>query len=127
MSDFVTEDNVQKVVGGLGGFDRPSPYDRKRKSIVQDKIDEIALNIFNKYDKDKSGYLDKSETLKMLDDILINQGRPKTTISQFNRFFADYDKNGDGVISRKEVTAFVKKFLGVPEDDRIEQLVQKIF
>jgi Ca2+-binding EF-hand superfamily protein len=63
----------------------------------------------------------------MLDDILINQGRPKTTISQFNRFFADYDKNGDGVISRKEVTAFVKKFLGVPEDDKIEQLVQKIF
>ena len=39
------------------------------------------MKIFNKYDKDRSGFLDKGETLKMLDEILINQGRPKTTIS----------------------------------------------
>ena len=40
---------------------------------------------------------------------------------------ADFDKNGDGVLSKNEVTAFVRKYLGVPTTDPIEQLVEKIF
>jgi Ca2+-binding EF-hand superfamily protein len=88
------------------------------------------LKIFNKYDKDKSGYLEKIEVINMLNEILLNQGRQKTTISQFNRFFAEFDDNGDGVISRGECYNFVKRFLGGPvvtKLDPIEQLVLKIF
>ena len=51
----------------------------------------------------------------------------KQYINNLQFAFYKSDKNGDGVISRKEVITFVKKFLGAPEDDKIELLVQKIF
>jgi len=35
----------------------------------------------------------------MLDEILAQQGRPQTTNAQFNKFFAQFDKDGDGNIS----------------------------
>ena len=71
------------------------------------------MKIFAKYDKDRSGFLDKGETLKLLDEILLSQGRPKCTIRQFNNFFADFDDNGDGVISRGECANFVREFLKI--------------
>ena len=67
-----------------------------------------------KFDTDRSGFLDKRETLKLLDEILLNQGRAKTTWNQFNRFFAEFDDNGDGVISKQECARFVRKFLDMP-------------
>ena len=39
---------------------------------------------------------------------------PHTSIDQFNEFFADFDSNGDGVISKSECTRFVRKFLDNP-------------
>ena len=89
----------------------------------------MALKVFNKYDKDGSGFLDKREALTMLDEILISHGKQKSTMSQFNRFFAEIDDNGDGVLSRNECTRFVRRFLGVgaPVTDPIETLVYKIF
>jgi hypothetical protein len=36
----------------------------------------MVMKIFLKYDKDRNGYLDKPEVLKLLDEILLNQGRP---------------------------------------------------
>lgn len=66
----------------------------------RDPIYDLVQKIFMKYDSDRSGFLDKRETLKLLDEILLNQGRAKTTWNQFNRFFAEFDDNGDGVISK---------------------------
>ena len=71
----------------------------------------MVLKIFAKYDKDRSGFLDKPEVLKLLDEILINQGRPKTTWNQFVKFFDEYDDNGDGVISKNECYNFVNRFI----------------
>ncbi len=67
----------------------------------------MVHKIFAKYDKDRSGFLEKPEVLKLLDEILISQGRPQTSQSQFNRFFAEFDDNGDGVISKNECYNFV--------------------
>ena len=47
----------------------------------------------------------------MLDEILANRGQPKTTVAQFNRFYADFDLNNDGLISKAECARFVKKFI----------------
>ena len=71
----------------------------------------MVYKIFAKYDKDRSGFLEKQEVLKLLDEILISQGRPQTTQSQFNRFFAEFDDNGDGVISKNECYNFVNNFI----------------
>ena len=70
----------------LTGFFSNSSQQRPNKNRFEspppsDIIGSLTMKIFNKYDKDRSGFLDKGETLKMLDEILINQGRPKTTIS----------------------------------------------
>jgi len=71
--------------------------------------------------------------LKLLDEILKNQGRPPTSWAQFKKFFDEYDDNGDGVISRKECAGFIRGFIAGPVGNRpaardpIEQLVHKLF
>lgn len=124
----------EELTGYLSRSQQGSPNkNRFGPPAVNDIIDTLVMQIFNKYDKDRNGYLDKTETLKLLDEILINQGRPKTTISQFNRFFADFDINGDGVISRGECATFVRRFLGlggnvIPKShNTVDLLVDKIF
>jgi hypothetical protein len=47
----------------------------------------------------------------MLDEIKASRGEPKTTIPQFNRFYAEFDVNNDGLISKTECARFVKKFI----------------
>ena len=74
-------------------------------------MEELVYKIFAKYDKDRSGFLDKPEVLKLLDEILIQQGRQKTTWEQFKRFFNEFDDNSDGVISKGECYNFVNSFL----------------
>ena len=43
--------------------------------------------------------------------------------------FNEFDFNGDGVLSRKEMTEFVRKFLGSAEadDDEIRDMVESIW
>lgn len=37
----------------------------------------------------------------------------EATLSQFNRFYNEFDKNGDGVITKDEMYDFVKNFIEV--------------
>jgi Ca2+-binding EF-hand superfamily protein len=67
--------------------------------------------MFMKYDFNRSGYLEKRECLRLLDDVLMQKGQPQATMAQFNHWFTEYDINGDGIISRGELTGFVRKFL----------------
>jgi len=90
-------------------------YPNKQDNKQEDKIEEYVLKIFQKYDFNRNGSLDKRECLAMLDEILLNQGYGKTTIPQFNRFYAEFDINNDGFISKNECTGFVRKFLGGPQ------------
>jgi Ca2+-binding EF-hand superfamily protein len=64
-----------------------------------------------KYDINRSGFLEKREVLRLVDDILMEKNQPPATVAQFNRFFAEYDINNDGVLSKFELVSFVKKFL----------------
>ena len=50
--------------------------------MLDDKqnINDLVDKLFMKYDINRSGFLDKREVLEMLDEILMNQGRGKTTI-----------------------------------------------
>jgi Ca2+-binding EF-hand superfamily protein len=83
-------------------------------SNMQDKITDYVNRIFQKFDVNRNGYLDKRECLALLDEVALNQGQDKVTIPQFIRFFAEYDINHDGYISKKECARFVKKLLGNP-------------
>ena len=50
-------------------------------------IDDIVKKLFLKFDTDRSGFLEKRETLKLLDEILAQRGQPPTSLPQFNRFY----------------------------------------
>ena len=54
--------------------------------------------IWDKYDVDFSGVLDKIESANFLNEILRAQGKGPPTMEEFNRFFAEFDLNHDGVI-----------------------------
>lgn len=82
----------------------------------------MVNKIFQKYDFNRNGFLDKRECLQMLDDILDQRGQPKTNLNQFNRWFAQYDINGDGYISKSECARFVKKFVNQRSQQTIELL-----
>lgn len=86
-------------------------YKPQASGNSDDMIHEMVQNIFNKYDNNRSGYLEKRETLRLIDDILAEKGQPPATVAQFNRFFAEFDINGDNVLSKGEMTRFAKKFL----------------
>lgn len=71
----------------------------------------MVFRLFAKYDMNRSGSLDRRETLRLLNDILDNKGKPPANMNVVDRFFAEYDANGDGTISRHELHTFVKEFL----------------
>ena len=73
----------------------------------------MVERIFDKYDANRNGFLEKKEVLRLMNEILSDKGHPPATFTQFNKFFAEIDDNGDGVISRSEISRFVRKFLGL--------------
>ena len=77
-------------------------------------IAELVQKAWYKYDRDRSGFLDKRETLRFLDDFLAQRGLPPCSTQQFNTFFAEFDINCDEVISKSEMARFFKMFTDIP-------------
>ena len=71
----------------------------------------MTMNIFNKYDANRNGFLERREALGLLNELLANRGQPPATAAQFNRFFSEIDINNDGVISKAEMARFCKNFI----------------
>lgn len=92
-------------------------------------IDGLVLSIFDKYDINNSGFLEKKEALRLLNDLLASKGQAPATYVEFNKFFVAHDDNADGVLSRGEVARFVRKFLGHPATakDLVAEQVGKIW
>lgn len=59
----------------------------------EDEISNLIQKAWYNYDVDRSGYLDKRETLRFLNDLLMNQGQQSATLPMFNRFFSEFDTN----------------------------------
>jgi Ca2+-binding EF-hand superfamily protein len=72
----------------------------------------MVEDIWYEYDIDRSGWLDKRETLAFLKDILSNHGQAPPTVITFNEWFAEYDVNQNGTIEKHEMVPFVRKFFG---------------
>ena len=107
------------------------PFAKKLMSIKPSEDDEImdtVNQIWKKFDADKSGKLNRRETLKFINAWMEYRGRPSVTSRQFNQFFAKFDVNKDGYISKTEMLTFVKLFM-VPdkEDEIIQEMVLEIF
>ena len=62
--------------------------------------------IWNTYDEDMSGELDKEETRNFIQQLL---GSEKMTDANFNNVFAAIDEDGSGLIDKAELAMFVRK------------------
>ena len=90
----------------------------------EDEIMDIVDNIWDKYDTDRSGKLNRRETLRFMNAFLQSRGQKPTTHLQFSRFFKKFDANGDGQISKGEMAQFVKLFMApVDENDLVWEMV----
>lgn len=92
-------------------------------------INSMVLLIFDQFDENRNGYIERKEALELLNEILAITEKPKATFSQFKKFFSEMDLNNDGVLQKNEIVRFVRKFLGTPltELDVIIDTVNKIW
>ena len=79
------------------------------EQAIQGVIDQI----WDTYDVDKSGALDKEETKKFVQDTLGNLGSgDEFSDEAFNEVFATFDKDNSGTVEKGEMVTFIKQLLG---------------
>lgn len=67
----------------------------------------IVDKLWDAYDEDLNGKLDKEETKKFLNDYNAQVGKPPVTQKEFEKIFDKYDANCDGVLTKMEMFKFV--------------------
>ena len=80
-----------------------------------DQIIEMYINeIWDKYDNDNSGMLDKDETKRFIEGMLDEVDDPSDfTAEEFENCFLEFDKNKDGTITKLEMKDFIKTVCGL--------------
>ena len=78
-----------------------------------DQFDKIINEIWQDYDKDKSGYLDKKETLQFVKETLEMAGQSYHMMSnqKFEELFKIVDASHDNKLSKKEMKVFILKIV----------------
>ncbi len=70
-------------------------------------------DIWDSYDNDGSGTLDKEEARKFVGQTLTDTGTGSFSDAEFDECFNQFDKNGDGVISKGEMVQFIKSVANI--------------
>ena len=79
------------------------------EQAIQGVIDQI----WETYDVDKSGALDKEETKKFVQDTLGNLGSgDEFSDEAFDEVFSTFDKDNSGTVEKNEMVVFIKQLLG---------------
>ena len=75
-------------------------------------LNDSVNQIFQEFDTDNSGYLDREEAQKMADQLALGLQAQGHSIqpSNFDETFDEFDANGDGKLSRKELKEFIHLF-----------------
>ena len=78
-------------------------------STEEQAIQGVIDQIWDKYDVDKSGALDKDETKKFVQDTLGNLGSGDDfSDDAFDEVFKTFDKDNSGTIEKTEMVVFIK-------------------
>ena len=77
---------------------------------MDEDVIKFVEDIFEEYDKDKSGTLDKKECKNLVEKKLIQMHGVEDTYNelQFNQIFSAFDMDGSGSIDKAELTYFMK-------------------
>ena len=76
-------------------------------------IQAVIDQIWDTYDQDNSGALDKEETKKFVKDTLGNLGGGDGEFSDdaFDEVFGTFDKDNSGTVEKNEMVVFIKQLL----------------
>jgi len=55
-------------------------------AVAPAPVDGIVMSLFDKYDTNNSGFLEKKEALRLLNDLLANKGQPPATYLELTSF-----------------------------------------
>ena len=75
------------------------------------KLKDIVRKAFDLYDADKSGYLEREEIKKLLNDACGELGAPPITDQQLDEVIKTVDDNGDGKFSFEELFVVIGPIL----------------
>ena len=77
-------------------------------------IEKCVNDIWEEYDKDGNGCLDKQETKAFVKNTLSEMNDNASIEEQdFDDTFKEFDKDGSGTIEKDEMAAFIKKVAGI--------------
>ncbi len=75
------------------------------------EIKEIIKKAFDAYDEDGSGFLEKPEIRRLLDDACKELGTPIITEEHLKKIIEVVDNNDDGKFSVDELSSIIKPIL----------------
>ena len=76
-------------------------------------VQQVIDQIWDTYDADKSGALDKQETKKFVQDTLGNLGSgDEFSDEAFDEVFKTFDKDNSQTVEKAEMVTFIKQLLG---------------
>lgn len=90
---------------------------KRDKSQPRDKkLENLLKKFFAFYDADQSGYLDKDEIQKLMNDACIEMGIQQAEEEEVNEMIKFYDESGDGKFDFDETYDMIAPFV----EDQIE-------
>ena len=63
-------------------------------------IDDATDKLFDKFDKDKNGYIDRYQLMDFIGSLYKKMGKPNPSAAEINCVLKTYDKNYDGVLQK---------------------------
>ena len=80
-------------------------------AAAEDPVLKIVDDIWEKYDLNKNGFLDKEETKRFCEQTLSEMAPDGKGFSDedYDWYFKEFDKDGSGFVGREEMAKFVKK------------------
>ena len=90
-----------------------SSKSRKRRSDIDAIISYVVQEIWNEFDGDMSGSLDKEETRLFINHTLGNDDGSLLSDAAFEACFNEFDCDGSGTIEKAELREFIKSITGL--------------
>ena len=102
-------------------LDKEGP-DSKYYGIKKISFHEIIANsvddIWDDFDDDGNGYLDKQETLAFVKRQLIEMGESGDfSLLDFEACFKQHKDNDDGLVTKPEMIQFIRKVVGLQDEE----------
>lgn len=88
-------------------------------NVIQEYVDEL----WQKYDADRGGTLDKIEVMKMVQEMVHESSQfSDFSYDEFELLFQAFDRNGDGVIQKDEMKMFLLELCGLDFEDNFKEI-----